>query len=748
MIDESIFKTEIRIPDEIESMLKVSLHHEGLKHAMKFIMQMLDRHEKAMKLSLDKSKRLAPEISQLTEFQLRAEAKIEDQSTKLDQFSEIVSKFDEFISTKEDSSEGLKFALSMITSHDSAIAKTNKLLHEAFEENKQLRLRIVALENSNKEVLDHVETYNASIVKAQQIINDRQKRQSKFETRVTESIDDISIISNESRRKTFNIEIKDASILEILDNTPKAHDTKDKCESSAQNAEKLKEKQEKFEEKPKEKHHKQEKLEEKLKEKQDKVEEKKFEKLKTPISKKMNIYEAVFPFPNKVYTESEKLANSAVDTPKDSKVSNKSSIILPSAIKSLETRIETIERILAQTETTTVYSRLDHFETLVKSIESSLDKVEPQVTKNLNQIQRLSKKAQNIEKEMMNKLNTEHFDAVKALVLAIASGESRKNYPKVDHVTAKELNYVENFNKRISELETLYIEHKITGISFDEVVFKLQRIEKKLDFKADTTEIESTKQRLNSAIDQMKVIQTDFSSGKEKKQNNVSLKPADSALIASINRKFLTYEETMRSLRLPDGTSLMAMHEETQKLWEVTRFILNTLEAYSNQYDAKISEIAQKASVSQAEKILQQTENELKACLKSVSDNFERKFADKFEMLRGFKYVESALNRMEQVLKKVEGDEAILARKPLVGWSCGSCEKSLEKLSGKTATYKPWNKLPMRDAKDRITKAGNAYSKMLCTTPLEPIKKRHWPEDLLLPSGIQTDRSITPQPSV
>lgn len=39
----------------------------------------------------------------------------------------------------------------------------------------------------------------------------------------------------------------------------------------------------------------------------------------------------------------------------------------------------------------------------------------------------------------------------------------------------------------------------------------------------------------------------------------------------------------------------------------------------------------------------------------------------------------------------------MFAKKPLVGWSCASCEKDIVNLYGNKADYYPWMKLPSRD---------------------------------------------------
>lgn len=63
--------------------------------------------------------------------------------------------------------------------------------------------------------------------------------------------------------------------------------------------------------------------------------------------------------------------------------------------------------------------------------------------------------------------------------------------------------------------------------------------------------------------------------------------------------------------------------------------------------------------------------------------------------------------------RKDEEETAMLAKKPMGGWSCASCEKDLINISGRAPGYQAWSKLPFRAPGDRIAKVGQGFSKML-----------------------------------
>lgn len=59
------------------------------------------------------------------------------------------------------------------------------------------------------------------------------------------------------------------------------------------------------------------------------------------------------------------------------------------------------------------------------------------------------------------------------------------------------------------------------------------------------------------------------------------------------------------------------------------------------------------------------------------------------------------------------GDNAILAKKPLGGWSCASCEKNLTNMIKESNEFTAWNRMPFRDPNDKLKKVGQGFSKIL-----------------------------------
>eukprot|EP00347_Sterkiella_histriomuscorum_P003865 403362643 len=90
-----------------------------------------------------------------------------------------------------------------------------------------------------------------------------------------------------------------------------------------------------------------------------------------------------------------------------------------------------------------------------------------------------------------------------------------------------------------------------------------------------------------------------------------------------------------------------------------------------------------------------------KADLKKIKAQIDKQIENLFALIQA------------RLSAQVDGDNAMLAKKPLGGWSCASCEKNITNLSQQVNEHHHWNRLPFRDPSERMAKVGQGFSKML-----------------------------------
>ena len=90
-----------------------------------------------------------------------------------------------------------------------------------------------------------------------------------------------------------------------------------------------------------------------------------------------------------------------------------------------------------------------------------------------------------------------------------------------------------------------------------------------------------------------------------------------------------------------------------------------------------------------------------------------KRFADRNEMIKLLRKLEQRIKALEDLLSNNEAECAVLATKPLGGWSCASCQKDLINLEAMPAKFYPWAKFPQRSPIDKAGKIGQGYSKTI-----------------------------------
>jgi len=103
------------------------------------------------------------------------------------------------------------------------------------------------------------------------------------------------------------------------------------------------------------------------------------------------------------------------------------------------------------------------------------------------------------------------------------------------------------------------------------------------------------------------------------------------------------------------------------------------------------------------EKDIRNLEEFLNSKIEETKINFAKKFADKTETTKNIKYLDTQMKHIiDSYLKKSEkGDNWLIAKKPVGGFACASCENYIGKLQDSTNQHVPWNKYPHRDSNDK-----------------------------------------------
>ena len=118
---------------------------------------------------------------------------------------------------------------------------------------------------------------------------------------------------------------------------------------------------------------------------------------------------------------------------------------------------------------------------------------------------------------------------------------------------------------------------------------------------------------------------------------------------------------------------------------------------------------------------LNKLENSLTGLIEKQSEEAKGKYADKKDIIKNIKSIQSQIkifmNNLdkEREREKEKNESAILASKPLGGYKCASCEAYIGELKD-TYTYLPWNKY---HGAERPYRLGSSFSRILQGLNLE-----------------------------
>ena len=119
-------------------------------------------------------------------------------------------------------------------------------------------------------------------------------------------------------------------------------------------------------------------------------------------------------------------------------------------------------------------------------------------------------------------------------------------------------------------------------------------------------------------------------------------------------------------------------------------------------------------------------EDDILAKIEDMKLTNSKKFADRVETIKNIKYLDQQIKQIIQYyIKKNEkdGNSWLIAKKPLNGNLCASCEAYIGDLKDNT-NYIPWNKYPNREV-EKLYRLGNGFSKMLQMIQIDENDKKN-----------------------
>jgi len=330
----------------------------------------------------------------------------------------------------------------------------------------------------------------------------------------------------------------------------------------------------------------------------------------------------------------------------------------------------------------------------------------------VNQIKKKSLKEQNLEV-----INPEFKD----LIL-----ETNKDLEKKIREINKRVNELDKLTKKFSTLDNYY-----------ELKNEVNNLKKEANKYATNVDLKALYNKSEENEKEIKLIKTK----NEDLEINLDLKDD----LKSLKKKVELYHNLIENLETTTKNLKKDIETEINEKESLNENLKNLLEKkifenFKNQLTKEFSNInvnfihtrklldeiieAMKEKVSYQD--LKIFEKSFEAKLENIQLTSYKKFADKSDTIKNFKYIETQIKSLFEILQKRSGDNDgwLLAKKPLNLNLCASCESYLGDLKDNNP-YIPWNKYPLRDSNDKLYRLGNGYSKMLQMLNIEENDKKN-----------------------
>ena len=293
-----------------------------------------------------------------------------------------------------------------------------------------------------------------------------------------------------------------------------------------------------------------------------------------------------------------------------------------------------------------------------------------------------------------------------------------------------DLKKIKDLIKKVNELENK-MNLKVNKDVIDEINERLSKIEEELKKKASKYDLEELKEKINQIDDKTK----DFGFALEGINEAIEKFRQEMSLVIR-KIEFLTGEYSKLAFNQGGDSKNKNQVFDFSKFVDLIKFneaikgLNQNLEHLKYKVEANrrdIDDRFERLKHTPTEDDFTQFQNLLKALLEDLRLSCNKKFAEKIDTQKSFRYLETQIKALTESNKnRNEGETWLLAKKPLNGFLCASCESYIKDLNTKNE-YVPWNRYPQRD--DKTYRMGHGFSRMLQLVNADLLKKQELMKD-------------------
>ena len=379
----------------------------------------------------------------------------------------------------------------------------------------------------------------------------------------------------------------------------------------------------------------------------------------------------------------------------------------------------------------------ENYQNLTKDIDSRIKALNTKIDEEINKVKDICDNNYNENKnEILKKYNdlntkianlTNDFNEFNDRINSITQLQLENE--KINELNNELKNYL---NKSLSDTE-IYLKSIINNLNIDDIKNNISKIQEELnqnkllknDMELINNKISDSIEKKLAELDQKVDAQsTDINMCNDTCNKTVKMVEYLSGQVIQTYKSDLDKDGKSGNFNLikqnMDMASYMTKELFIEERNKIIKKIEKTLEIESGNY-AFIKKLEEKLKTSASENDLKDMEQCLIKMLEELKINLSKKYLDKNEAQKNFKYIELQLKQIIEAgeMNNKEADNWMLAKKPINSYVCASCESYLGELKNKNI-FLPWNKIPVREEKKY--RMGQGFSKMLQLVNMDLLK--------------------------
>lgn len=284
-------------------------------------------------------------------------------------------------------------------------------------------------------------------------------------------------------------------------------------------------------------------------------------------------------------------------------------------------------------------------------------------------------------------------------------------------LTGDDLRFLKELNKKTTDLEK-NLRTLASSINLEDIKDDIKKLKEEMQLKGSQQDFFD----LNDKVNDHAMTISNLKDTNEKLIEDSTKAFSDINYIMkkleSINSALITLKNNEEG-----GTNSKSNVFDTSKFLEINSFN-DFLKVYAKDQDRinrelddlkrYLDDLAELLKTKASDEDLKNLEGVLNGKIDEIKLLSSKRYADKIDTSKSIKYLDTQIKHIIEVyIKKMDkGESWLLAKKPIGGFTCASCEAYIGELKDKDE-YLAWNKYPMREPQDKGYRIGNGFSRML-----------------------------------